>query len=162
MKYVHHTHTKIVCYDLSIMDTAFNIGDPQQLFSLDFLDSDSDEEKLLETIDFDQILSNRGEDASNPVAAEVTTSTGTSTDTTGTSTDTTGTSTDTTGTSSSDSGSITNSRTARFKTVTEEDVAHFYEANQSKATKTATKWGVRVIQGQHFFMHTPNIHEFIS
>ena len=42
----------------------------------------------------------------------------------------------------------------RFGTATDDDIKHFYDANQSANTKRVTAWGMKIFQG---ILHTTNI-----
>ena len=48
----------------------------------------------------------------------------------------------------------TNTTKKRFRTATDDDIQHFYDANQSANTKRVTSWGMKIFQG---IFHTPNI-----
>lgn len=44
-----------------------------------------------------------------------------------------------------------NTSMKRFKTVSEDEIKKFRDSWQTESTKRNTKWGVKIVQGNHFF-----------
>lgn len=43
-----------------------------------------------------------------------------------------------------------NTSMKRFKTVSEDEIKKFRDSRQTESTKRNTKWGIKIIQGNHF------------